>query len=627
MLEELARRLTRPPECAPACVSVAAATVRVDGDSLALILEAHAGVPAVLRLPQAPQRWTIDSVRVDGDAARGLSVDTNGILITPLERGVHRVEMSGRLVAAESLRLAFPLRPATIEVSAPGWQVSGVERGRLLGDGLSLIRVKTRASQEAGDLAADEFPPYVRVLRTLTFDLDWRVDVEVQRLAPEQGAFGLELPLLPGESVLTAGIPVRNGHAVVAMPAGASNVSWSSRLARAESLPLVAPANVPWVEVWRLGVGPIWHVDTSGTPEVFEAGGAVSGVRQFEPRPGESLELKVSRPAGVEGATFAFERVDQRFVVGRRATDVTLQLDYRSTQGGRHAITLPPGARLQSVQTDGQPLTLDLREGELALPLQPGSHSLQIAWQLDDGVRIGTRPGVVDLRAPSSNVSTHVSLSGERWILFARGGGVGPAILYWAELVVFVVIAVLLGRYAPSSLATREWLLVGLGLSTFSWSVLLLFAVWIFAMQWRAHWRGVADARVFNAVQGLLALLTIVALGSLLAAIPHGLLGQPDMRIEDPTYDASALNWFHDRVSNVLPRPVVVSLSLWFYKAAMLAWALWLSFALVRWVRWAWQSYNVSGLWRRYEGRTVVTAPVDAPEPSPLPAPPGGSTA
>jgi hypothetical protein len=28
-----------------------------------------------------------------------------------------------------------------------------------------------------------------------------------------------------------------------------------------------------------------------------------------------------------------------------------------------------------------------------------------------------------------------------------RGGGVGPAILYWAELVVFIVIAVLLGRY------------------------------------------------------------------------------------------------------------------------------------------------------------------------------------
>jgi hypothetical protein len=621
MLEELGRRLTRPPTCAPTCANIASAAVRVDGDTLVLNLEAHAGAAAGLRLPQVPQRWTIDSVRIDGEPARALALDGNGVLITALDRGVHRVEMRGRLVASESLRIAFPDRPATIEVTAPGWEVSGVERGRLLGDGLSLIRVRTSESQKLGELAADEFPPYVRVTRTLTFDLDWRVDVHVQRLAPAQGAFVVELPLLPGESVLSAGIPVRSGRAVVAMPAGASDVAWSSTLARAEKLELAAPEEAPWIEVWQLAVGPIWRVEASGTPEVFAAGdGGASGIRQFEPRPGESLALAISRPVGVEGATFAFERVDQRLAVGRRATDVTLQLQYRSTQGGRHVIALPAGARLQSVQADGQALALDLREGELALPLQPGTHQLDVAWQVDGGAQIATRPGLVDLRAPSSNVATHVALGEDRWILFARGGGVGPAILYWAELVVFVVIAVLLGRYAPSSLSTREWLLVGLGLSTFSWSVLILFAVWVFAMQWRGTWRGANDARAFNAVQVLLALLTVVALGSLLAAIPHGLLGQPDMRIQDPMYDYSALNWFHDRVDSELPRPLVISTSLWFYKAAMLAWALWLSFALVRWVRQAWQSYNVSGLWRRHDDEPAPAAANVSAAPLPPPA-------
>jgi hypothetical protein len=37
--------------------------------------------------------------------------------------------------------------------------------------------------------------------------------------------------------------------------------------------------------------------------------------------------------------------------------------------------------------------------------------------------------------------------------------------------------------------------------------------------------------------------------------------------------------------------------SIWFYKAAMLAWALWLSFALVRWVRWAWDAFSAQRLW------------------------------
>ncbi len=35
------------------------------------------------------------------------------------------------------------------------------------------------------------------------------------------------------------------------------------------------------------------------------------------------------------------------------------------------------------------------------------------------------------------------------------------------------------------------------------------------------------------------------------------------------------------------------------FATSMLAWALWLSFALTRWVGWAWQVYAREGLWRR----------------------------
>jgi hypothetical protein len=44
---------------------------------------------------------------------------------------------------------------------------------------------------------------------------------------------------------------------------------------------------------------------------------------------------------------------------------------------------------------------------------------------------------------------------------------------------------------------------------------------------------------------------------------------------------------------------VAISISIWFYKAAMLAWALWLSFAVVRWVRWAWDAFGARKLWQR----------------------------
>jgi hypothetical protein len=105
---------------------------------------------------------------------------------------------------------------------------------------------------------------------------------------------------------------------------------------------------------------------------------------------------------------------------------------------------------------------------------------------------------------------------------------------------------------------------------------------------------------IFNAVQVGLVILTIVALGSLVAAIPNGLLGTPDMRVAGAGSTDNLLTWFHDRVETALPQPVVVSVSIWFYKIAMLAWALWLSFALVRWVRKAWEAFTAGRLWYTY---------------------------
>jgi hypothetical protein len=70
------------------------------------------------------------------------------------------------------------------------------------------------------------------------------------------------------------------------------------------------------------------------------------------------------------------------------------------------------------------------------------------------------------------------------------------------------------------------------------------------------------------------------------------------MQITSPV-DYSGLGWFIDRTSGVTPTVGAVSVSLWFYKAAMLAWALWLSFALLRWLRGAWRAFNYGGLWRR----------------------------
>jgi hypothetical protein len=597
LLQELKQRLTRPPQCAPVCAALADARVTVDGTTLEVRLEAHADARAVVPLPTAPQRWAVERVTVDGVAAP-LARDAGLRLTTALDPGVHVLVLTGPLADADSVRLEFPLRPARVAVSAPGWDVTGVDRQRLLADSLTLSRSaqRTRAGEPAS--VQEEFPPFVRLHRRLSLDLDWQVTNTVERIAPEQGAFTLELPLLAGESVLTPGLPVRDGRVSIAMPAGLSRAQWESALPRQDALRLAATPDAPWVEVWQVAVGPAWRATFAGTPEVLAAVPEDPWVHAFEPRPDETLDVAIERPAPLAGSTVAFDRLRQDVVVGQRSTDTTLEISYRSTQGGRHVLALPAGARLQSVTSDGQPLAIRDENGQLALPLQPGAHAYVLTWQQDGGAGLVTRPGLVQLGAPASNVTSTITLPQSRWVLFAAGGGVGPAILYWAELAVFVVVAILLGRIRRTPLATHEWLLVGLGLSTFSWSVLLLFAVWVFALEWRRSWPAQVAPWAFDAVQAGLALLTLAALGSLVAAIPNGLLGTPDMRIDGFASQAGSLAWFHDRIREVLPQPAVVSVSIWFYKAAMLAWALWLSFALVRWVRWAWDAFSAQQLWR-----------------------------
>jgi hypothetical protein len=97
--------------------------------------------------------------------------------------------------------------------------------------------------------------------------------------------------------------------------------------------------------------------------------------------------------------------------------------------------------------------------------------------------------------------------------------------------------------------------------------------------------------------------LSFVALVSLVAAIPAGLLGAPDMHIVSPV-GGGPLAWFADRTDGITPNAGAISVSMWFYRAAMLAWALWLSFALLRWLPWAWRSFSRDGLWR---GRVAAT--------------------
>ena len=615
LLKDLKTRLSQPPKCVPNCAEIMAARVVLTPTTLDAGFDVAALSSVAVALPTAGQRFEPDAITVDGIQVPGVYRDSDQQLWVALKPGAHVVKLSGRLPAADSIQLLFPQVPRGITVSGDGWDVSGVNAGRLLGNTIELLRRRTAGHDADAAPGAAQFPPYVRIRREFALGLDWSVQTTVERIAPDKGGFTLAIPLLTGESVLTSGIETNGGTKVSAgFDSGESELGWRSSLSHSDALTLTAARDKPWSEVWLFSVAPAWQVVFAGVPAVMpENLRSEQWTFEYFPRAGETLTLKISRPSAVPGGTLAIDDVGLEYDVGKRSTNATLQFSYRSTRGDSRSVKLPNAARVTGVALDGQNIPVRVEKGELPLALLPGAHRVQINWQSDEGTSLLTRPPRVDLEVPSSNIGTVVRIPGDRWVLYAGGSGIGPVILYWGELIVFFLLAVLLGRMRRAPLRSYEWLILGLGLSTFSWSALLLFAIWVFAMRWREETAvEQLSARKFNLLQVILIILSLAAVISLVAAIPYGLLATPDMRVAGVGQQANELSWFNDQAAGELPMPWVLSLSLWWYKAAMLLWALWLAFALVRWLPIAWRALGAGGFWRKTP-RHVTSPPAANP--------------
>jgi hypothetical protein len=250
------------------------------------------------------------------------------------------------------------------------------------------------------------------------------------------------------------------------------------------------------------------------------------------------------------------------------------------------------------VTVDGAEQPLRLAGRELALPLAPGARELEIAWREPRGIATRYTAPAVDLRAPSVNASATLELGRDRWVLWTGGPRLGPSVLFWPILLLLAALAVGLERLRSTPLRAGHWLLLGVGLTQLPFAAGALVAGWLLALGWRGEHGAAVRGRWFDALQLALALWTLAALAVLFVALQQGLLGLPAMQIAGNGSSAASLRWYQDRAPAGLPQPWVISLPLLAYRALMLAWALWLAAALVRWLRWGWAQFSRGELWR-----------------------------
>jgi hypothetical protein len=613
ILEELANRMMTKPLCAPTCASSSRMLIEARPGLLRLRVEIEASAATAVPLPGSAQ-WSPETVLLDGKPARALMRTEDGRVWLAVEKGWHQAIVEGPLPDRELVQLALPLKPHRVETQAEGWRVEGIHEDGLADDNVQLTRI--RAGSNTGALEPGVLPPFVRVERTLLIGLNWQVATRIVRLSPVGTAIVLEVPLLRGESVTTADVRVVAGKALVNMPPQASEVSWRSVLDERSPVVLTAPKSAAWTELWRLDMSPIWHVELAGIPVVQAEPSAT--LPEWRPWPGETATLLVSRPGGVIGRTLTIDESTYEVHPGPRATDATLTLQLRSSRGAQHVVTLPEGAELDSVTINGVVAPVRQEGRKVTLSVLPGSQAVIIKWRTAQGIGVLFRAADVDLGAPSVNATTVIVMPAGRWTLGVDGPRVGPVVLYWSLLGVLLVAFLVVGLMRRTPLKTWHWLLLAIGLSQVHIVAAAIVVGWLHLLAWR---ESRPDLRVpaFNVRQVAIAVMSAVSLVMLLAAVEQGLLGHPDMQVSGNGSTVTTLRWFADRSDPVLAGPSIISAPMLLYRAAMLAWALWLALSVVRWLRWGFAAFSLGGVWKR-------PPPPPPPPQSPhrTPAPPEG---
>ena len=600
VLEQLRQALTEKPDCFPGCAASPRLFLDVSPAGLRARFEVGAAAEVAVPIPGGAQQWVPAEVQVDGQPAAVVRTE-DGRLWVRVGPGRHEVLLAGGLPPRDGVQIPLPLKPHRVEVTASGWTVSGVHEDGEADDTLQLARVRGAGTSSTGALQPSALPPFLEVERTVRLGLTWRVETRVSRRSPQGVPAAVDVPLLPGESVTTSGIRVKDGAVQVSLGPQTDEVRWTSTLAIRPALVLVAPRTLAWTEVWKLDASPIWRFEAKGIPAVLFPAGAEVRTPEWHPWPGERVELAISRPEGIAGRTLTLVRSQLDVTPGVRATDVSLDLALRSSRGGQHTLVLPPGAELTAVTLDGRPQPIRQEGRRVTLPIHPGAQRAVLAWREGRGTSLLFRTPAVDLKTPGVNALTTVEVPRGRWLLLAGGPRLGPAVLFWSLLLVILLAAWGLGRVRLTPLRARDWALLGVGLSQVPLAAGGLVAAWLLVLGLRRE-RGAAVRRdkVFDLVQLLLAFWTLVALGILFWSIQQGLLGTPEMQIAGNGSTASQLRWYADRAGAVPPGAWMLSVPLLVYRLAMLAWALWLALALLRWLRWAWESFTTGGGWRRW---------------------------
>jgi len=596
LLNELRNRLLARPDCLPFCADIPHMNMTVTPTGLSIVLDIHAEIETAVPLPTGRPDWLPQTILLNQAPAPGLSTDSNGMLWALIPRGIHRLAMTGNL-STDQVQITLPIKPRQVDTSAAGWVIQGIQPDGRVSAGIQLNRI-TQPDVTGKPIETRVLPPFFQVERIIRLALIWEIQTTITRISPTGVPLTLRVPLIPAELMTTAGIHVENGYAAISMDPQESRIVLNSRIDPVETLHLTSPRSVPWTETWILEASPIWHCDLSGIPLIHHQDPDGVWRPEWHPWPGETVEIRVSRPRAIPGPIVTIDSATLMWTPGDRLDRADLTINIRTSRGGPHPALIPQNADLQKVSIQDRIQPIRQQDRQVVIPLAPGLQKVVLEWQMPTAGRFRYQPPSVSPGDQAVNASVTIAMPAHRWILWTSGPRLGPAVLFWGYLVVVLIFAIGLGKTRLAPLKTRHWILLCVGLTQIHPLIAIVIVGWLLVLGVRDRHPPGGKWFSFNLIQLILSGWTLAAMSGLYMAVKNGLLGIPDMQIMGNGSTSQVLKWTEDRIGKLMPEPLVISLPDWVFHGLMLIWSLWLAFALLGWLKWGWECISRGGLWK-----------------------------
>ena len=595
MLQEYYQRLNQAAVCQPDCLAINRLNIKASDSVVVLNMEIAALAKVPLRLPLSVANSRSVKITVNGEAANLLSLYRDRAYLL-LDKGLHFVQLHLPATDLAQLQLQFDNIPQLTRYTGEGWQVSGIDKQALPSGRISLRKLKKQPVTETEKrLTANTIQPLVKVTRVLSLDVDWTLTTTVSRVAPTKGAINLSVELLPGESVTTAGVKVKDNKVRVDLGQNSSSTSWRSDLYKSSPVTLTATDSGDYFEVWQLNPSLKWHASYQGIAPIKSNAATLS----WQPVASDQLTISLQKPEPLAGVSYSIDGVSVLYKPGKRLAKTVLELDFRASKGSDYPLKLPKNSDISNIILNGNSIIYVQEQGAVILPIPPGKSRVVVEFNRSEELQLVTHTPVLAIPG-ATNIKIESSMPANRWILAVSGPLIGPAILFWGVLLMILAIGFALGRQAWSPLKSWEWMLMGTGVATSFWPITLLVVLWFLALAKRGSLvDSETSARKYNLLQVAIAVLTFVMLLALVGSVANSLMfGSPDMQVTGNGSYATSLNWYQDAISTNLPETTVISVPMWSYQVLMLLWSIWLSMSLIRWLKWGWNNYSSGGLWK-----------------------------